>query len=97
MDGSSKVVFFHVCNVHSEEGHTLKAGDDVTFNYDEYEKGAIDVQLEQLGGTVRKTQAGTYDHQLEYKIGTIKWFNPLLQYGFIIMDGSKCGCLLSCL
>ncbi len=40
-----KVVFFHVNNVHSGRDHTIKTGDEVTFIYDEYDKGAIDVQF----------------------------------------------------
>ncbi len=41
----NKVVFFHINNVHGGEDHTLKTGDEATFIYDDYEKGAINVQF----------------------------------------------------
>ncbi len=41
----NKVVSFHVNNARSGEDHTQKPGDEVTFIYDDYEKGAIDVQF----------------------------------------------------
>ncbi len=40
----NKVVFFHVKNVRSGEDHALKPGDDVTFIFDEYDEGVIDVK-----------------------------------------------------
>ncbi len=41
----NKMVFFHVKNVRSGEDHALKPGDDVTFIFDEYDEGVIDVKL----------------------------------------------------
>ncbi len=41
----NNVGFFHVKNVHGGEDYTPKPGDEVSFIYDEYEKGAMDVQV----------------------------------------------------
>ncbi len=38
-------VFFHVSSVHSEKELTLKAGDVISFVFDEFGKGAMDVRL----------------------------------------------------
>ncbi len=41
----NNVVFFQVKNVRGGEGHTLKPGDEVSFIYDDYDQGAMDVKF----------------------------------------------------
>ncbi len=41
----NNVGFFNVKNVHGGEDYTPKPGDEVSFIYDEYDKGAMDVQV----------------------------------------------------
>ncbi len=41
----NNVGFFHVKNVHGGEDYTPEPGDEVSFIYDEYDKGAMDVQV----------------------------------------------------
>ncbi len=41
----NSVVFFHVKNVHGGGEHALKPGDEVSFIYDDYDQGAMDVQF----------------------------------------------------
>ncbi len=41
----NNVGFFHVKNVHDGEDYTPKPGDEVSFLYDDYDEGAMDVQV----------------------------------------------------
>ncbi len=41
----NNVGFFHVKNVHGGVDYTPKPGDEISFIYDDYDKGAMDVQV----------------------------------------------------
>ncbi len=41
----NNIGFFHVKYVRGGEGYTLKPGEEVSFIYDDYDQGAMDVQF----------------------------------------------------